>query len=524
MHTSFFSYDLSRSYPFRWFTPVTILGGILFTVLFSIVNVASNGYQLRTIYTTDPNVTLSERHWFTKAPWSWTSRLQPTCESQNIQPGTQFFTNKLGLTYSLSRIWTGPSLTEATSTFPALTYLNNPLENCQVDYVTLEMQRASEASTPSAWWVWDASTASATGHCTVATDSGYVNASFSTAYPARTRGFEYVLEANYTEAASIWWGTRLSNAYWQSGLWAMASTNWTDAYFEESSSSVNWDTANIMFNVEDTSSIQSPSMFSIDYYFLDARGGIANVQLPQVSQYYNNESIPISAIMTEGQGFAKAFYSLMLVDLGQSTLSNLLLDEDNLQYALQAQTDIFRKNDNVWLPQTSQFSNLCGCDATTAAEVVRSQRCGDCDNFNRLRAPNDTYSNGSFYRMDGAYDLFKDQMGPLNTSQATIYSQYACSVPVRRGNGTVALAVILADLVLLSTVWKLYNLIAGWYLRRQDPLADACPRCLEMGDVLPLSDTKGSGFGGRPVALSRGTTGESSLALLHPPDAAWSHH
>lgn len=84
MYSSFFSYSLQRSYPFRWFTPVTIIGGIIFTVLFSFINVAANGYQLKTIYTTNPNATLNEKHWFTQAPWSWSSRLPPSCEAQNL--------------------------------------------------------------------------------------------------------------------------------------------------------------------------------------------------------------------------------------------------------------------------------------------------------------------------------------------------------------------------------------------------------------------------------------------------------
>ncbi len=59
MHASYFSYHISRPYPFRWFTPVALSCGVVLAVLFSMVNLAGNGYHLRSIYTNDPNTTLS---------------------------------------------------------------------------------------------------------------------------------------------------------------------------------------------------------------------------------------------------------------------------------------------------------------------------------------------------------------------------------------------------------------------------------------------------------------------------------
>jgi len=57
-YTSWFSYPITKPYPYRWFTPVTVVGGIILSVLFSLVNLAANGYYMRTIYTNDPNTTL----------------------------------------------------------------------------------------------------------------------------------------------------------------------------------------------------------------------------------------------------------------------------------------------------------------------------------------------------------------------------------------------------------------------------------------------------------------------------------
>jgi hypothetical protein len=47
MASSWFSYDLSRPYPYRWFTPVSLCGGALFLALFTWLNFAANGFELR---------------------------------------------------------------------------------------------------------------------------------------------------------------------------------------------------------------------------------------------------------------------------------------------------------------------------------------------------------------------------------------------------------------------------------------------------------------------------------------------
>lgn len=59
MHTSWFSYSITKPYPFRWFTPVTIVVGVILTVIFTLVNLASSGFYMKTIYTDDPNGTMA---------------------------------------------------------------------------------------------------------------------------------------------------------------------------------------------------------------------------------------------------------------------------------------------------------------------------------------------------------------------------------------------------------------------------------------------------------------------------------
>lgn len=47
MHESAFSYSLLRPYPYRWFTWTTLIGGLAFTALFSVINLAAVGYETK---------------------------------------------------------------------------------------------------------------------------------------------------------------------------------------------------------------------------------------------------------------------------------------------------------------------------------------------------------------------------------------------------------------------------------------------------------------------------------------------
>ena len=47
MESSIFSYSITRPYPLRWFTPVTVVGGTVALVLFSFLNLLSTGYYQR---------------------------------------------------------------------------------------------------------------------------------------------------------------------------------------------------------------------------------------------------------------------------------------------------------------------------------------------------------------------------------------------------------------------------------------------------------------------------------------------
>lgn len=59
MHQIRFEYDLNRPYPFRWFTPVAVIGGLTLLVVFSFINLGANAFDTISVYTNDLNGTKS---------------------------------------------------------------------------------------------------------------------------------------------------------------------------------------------------------------------------------------------------------------------------------------------------------------------------------------------------------------------------------------------------------------------------------------------------------------------------------
>ncbi|CAJ0547373.1 Ff.00g041270.m01.CDS01 [Fusarium sp. VM40] len=127
-------------------------------------------------------------------------------------------------------------------------------------------------------------------------------------------------------------------------------------------------------------------------------------------------------IWIEADTLAKAAYSTILVDLGQTKPeSNILTDTKLL-------TDF-----------TSSFTGLKSA-------------------VNLFPGPaNDSYA------------VLGKSTGPLGIKPSVILTFYVCQVPRLKPAGNLIVAVIVADLVLLQAVWQLYKLATEAYLSRVRP-------------------------------------------------------
>lgn len=150
---SYFSYPITRRYPFAWFTYVVVIGGILATVLFSFLNLATNGYNLETIYTTDPNSTSSRDYWFQHAPFSWTGKIEASCQPLSLTRGSTYFTSNFGLVYTLDKIWNREG-NESQETYPSVSYYNTTMQDCTIPEMTIQMERRDSGAGTGNWWTW----------------------------------------------------------------------------------------------------------------------------------------------------------------------------------------------------------------------------------------------------------------------------------------------------------------------------------------------------------------------------------
>lgn len=151
-YSSWFEYNVTRPFPLRWFTPIVIVGGTIAAVLISLINFATYGHDLTTIYTTDPNTTMARTQWFQHRPWSWDKDQQSRCESQNIPIGSTLFTTNQGLKYTLDTVWRYENDSGKVVSFPSLAYLNQNLENCHVNQIDLFLRKVDQSKANHSYW------------------------------------------------------------------------------------------------------------------------------------------------------------------------------------------------------------------------------------------------------------------------------------------------------------------------------------------------------------------------------------
>jgi hypothetical protein len=221
-YKSFFSYPVTRPFPFRWFTPVAVVGGIVFLALFTFMNFASSSYELIVQNSLDPNATISGHGWLHDYPSFLTTKVRPKCQPASLPVNSQFFTNKTALTYTLTSVWQQGTEGERIIS-PALTYHSNILQNCSIHAVEIDLASIDRSGNQIAFCEWGAVVRSY-ATCLIETPAGEVffnltqmydyvpdSTSFDDLHRFLGTGF---LSRNHTAQASLWWGESLMSTYW----------------------------------------------------------------------------------------------------------------------------------------------------------------------------------------------------------------------------------------------------------------------------------------------------------------------
>lgn len=438
IHESFFSYNVTRPYPYRWFTPVAVFGAVTFAALFSLLNFAANGYDLVVQTSTDPNSTMASAAWLGRWPSYFTDKVRPTCQPATVPVGSQVFTNQTALTYTLTAVWQ-PSEGTNSTVFPSMSYFNNVLENCTVTAIEINLEALDRTASQFGFSEWGAVVQTYVS-CAFYTPSGLIQFNLTQAYdyiPA-VMSWSHLytfLGTNFLDRdkgirASLWWGESLLSNYYVYLTRTMQDirTNATS----HGEPAIRKGTIYTTPGNSTSRDIKSLQFFNIDYRFI-VDLGYGNFEVltpggePTVSKLDQDRVYPDVWIIADS--LAKSAYSTVLTDLGQITTEpNLLTSADDLEYFPRNLSTIQRHKAN----------------ANPGPEV------------------------------DMYYGSAKNETGPLGTTPSIISMGYICQVPRLKSTGNLLMSVLVADLVFLQAAWRLFKLGTDTYLFRSKPESNQC--------------------------------------------------
>ncbi|KAL0254548.1 hypothetical protein SLS55_010025 [Diplodia seriata] len=342
-------------------------------------------------------------------------------------PMTAFNTDKNGLIYTLNKVRNvgapdGPTL-------PSLLYLNNHLQDCEVSYIKIEMEKESRTGQQVAWSRWGPSVFGAIS-CSVMNELGHMRIDITAEYDlvpanaaklslklsetswddaARQNLFQFIT-SNNTEVPAMWWAESIMSYSWVAASLDMSTYNKDlETGFQKGTFNY-WPSGNV-------SDFSDLSFFEISWYFLLETGGV----------YARDDDYDIEADITSAQNWiksadalAKAFYSTVLADLGMADGPNLLTDEA----ALRTFTSNFSDAPVEWVP---------------AGPAT------------------------------GSYGSPQLVMGTPVIKNSTIFNNYLCQTPVQKVPASLIVSVLLADLVFLRTLWSVMNLASTYIAEKKDP-------------------------------------------------------
>lgn len=465
MHSSAFSYGLSRPYPFKWFTPTVVVGGIVAIVLVSLINVATAGYQLVSTTSTNPNKTQSGQSWIKGWPSFLIGQMHATCEPSTIPVGTQLYTNNSALSYTLRAVWQESDNGAPRTDLGSLVYHNNQLESCSIASVQIQMRSLGRSADQIALQQTGALLTAFT-MCSIQTTQGAVMLNLTSDYELVINNgipgfsFQTFMGRNATSKSSLYLGETLLTMYWIQLTNVYAAENQdSDYHLYEGYLSFNRKQTN---EVDD---IESLDFFTPDCYFVPfGSTGVETEVLycgtgDTVAGLASGDNTaggppPLPDIWIPADSISKALYFTVLTDLGQHSQPNLLVNQSLLEYFTQNFTNISRSHEDKLDPW--------GENIFPGQTLLPS-------------APYTIADNSSTYY--------------LGVNASTLTTSYLCQVPQPKPLASLVFAVLVADLVLLQGLWKSFTFIVDFIWGKRHPEMGYCKGCLEQkhGDV-PVPD------------------------------------
>lgn len=467
---SFFSYSITRRYPFPWFTPVVIIGGIVATALVSFLNVASTGYDLVPSSSDDPNGTESNSAWFSKWP-PYLVGARASCEASNIPIQSVVYTKTGAFRHTLSKIWyfsDGEKLYKG-----SLIYKDYPLESCNITHIDIQYETADRTAGQMLISPMGA-TLTSTTQCYVSQDGNrtYLEliSSFDAMAPSELEspGHQTLNETKYP---SIYFGYLLLGVYWHATI--------QDFFDEDTNREVPYGKGYVKLQQNVTllgtmdQQVRSAEFLSVQsctwvplntsgVAYMDNRycGYHLLSELASGPDAFNRTSryipelpanfpgswlanlvlivpVVVNGIWNSVGQLAKVMWFTVLADLGR--------DDDAMPNMLARPELLASLSANLTqVNQTLRPSFRWGVNGLPFLET-----------FDPTRHP-DVY---------------------LGVNQTQLSSEYLCQVPKLKSPGTLVVSVLVADLVILQAIWKLFTLAVASLCIKNPEEARCCSKC-----------------------------------------------
>lgn len=193
-------------------------------------------------------------------------------------------------------------------------------------------------------------------------------------------------------------------------------------------------------NNQSTSDITALSFFEVDFRFIiNVKSGDNTFDVIHPGLYNYSNSIGYLNAVKAGpnvwvlaDSLAKSTHSTILTDLGQTSFTpNILADPDTLQHF------------------TSNFSVDSFRSHMKAGPAVQD------------------------------YDTLKNTTGTLGVTPSVFSTNYLCQIPQLKSAGNLFVAVLLADLVFLQALWKIFTLLVGWLGLQNRSGTYECQGCID---------------------------------------------
>ncbi|KAK8861792.1 hypothetical protein PGQ11_008027 [Apiospora arundinis] len=458
MHQSSFSYNVTRAYPFRWFTPTVIIGGIITATLVSFINFASSGYELVATSSNNPNGTVSDlsRYGGIRWPSYLVGNTRATCAPVTLPLNILLFTQNNAIAYTLKSIWRLRD--DGTRVdLGSLVYHNNRLERCNVTEVVIDVSGRYKQTARTTGSSGASVLVHALASCAVDIDTSKTEAALGPTYVEMEGTYEAAfypsvktfLSQNKTNFPSLYWGESILRTYS-----ASTAKNFILSVFKVDPGSAHarrYDASVVLrrrANGTDNNTYEETMRDDFFYVrcFMDGNfcrdHDIPSLAAPEKNSWKH----PYPKIWHGVNSLGKGMWHTVLADLGrnESSVPNMLTQPEllaNLTGGLASEVAWY--NDMSLMPKGMEIYNLLH-DHPLASE---------------------------------AFDPNDKPQARLGVTDAFFSANYICQVPQTKTAGTLFLSIIVADLVLLQAVWLIFRFVVDTLAQRKDPTLRHCAGC-----------------------------------------------